>query len=679
MRRNCRYMLRYTLVPRRNEGEKINELKKFCIENKIGEVMFFLNAEELNQGHLGIEETEIWLHTISKAKVELEKEGIIISLNPWHTLLHGDRGRKLKTNQHFRLMVDPEGTQSSCCVCPLDPEWRKYIAEIYKLYASLKPNIIWVDDDFRYHNHLPLKWGGCFCGLHLEEMSRRIGKEITREDLLHRILKPGEPHPYRKIWFDLLGESIVDVARILREAVDSVTPEVKLGLMSSDPIVHAVEGRKWDELLSALSGDHEPILRPDGGYYCEVPGREMHDFAITKHEIACVPQNTRVCPEIENFPYTRFTKSCKQTMTQILMCQLAGVSDVTLNLFGFMGNGVGSEPDYGAMLGETKPYFDAVANLFSEQKMERGVRIIFNPQSSYSVETEVGENIDELYTEDRGWAVHLSALGISYWFDPESKGNVSAISGSQVLGMKEEEITELLKKGLFLDATATYHLFQKGYGNLLGLKDVRWIKLSESGYAYEEIINDDFGPLNRRMSAQLASVSRRILKFELVKACSVISQIYTASSKVCSIGSYVYENQLGGRVATLAYPLTNTINIGFLGRYRQQAIQNLIKWLSNDIGFLFMVENQPLIYSSRIDFSNYFILALINFSTDPINEMDVYLENFQGDVRKCDLLAKDGRWRKFKVGLIEQQNNSTRLKISQTLNYMDSLILKFKK
>jgi len=83
------------------------------------------------------EEIKIWLNTIFRAKKELSKENIITSLNPWHTLLHCDRGRKLKSTQKFQLMVDYQGNQANCCVCPLDENWQKYIFKIFQLDSRL--------------------------------------------------------------------------------------------------------------------------------------------------------------------------------------------------------------------------------------------------------------------------------------------------------------------------------------------------------------------------------------------------------------------------------------------------------------------------------------------------------------------------------------------------------------
>ena len=103
--------------------------------------------------------------------------------------MHTDRGRKLKKGQNFRLMVDPYGNEATAVACPLCQNWQNYIAEMYSYYASIQPNVIWVEDDFRLHNHDDLVWGGCFCDFHMEEYSKKAGKKLTRSEFVEGVLK----------------------------------------------------------------------------------------------------------------------------------------------------------------------------------------------------------------------------------------------------------------------------------------------------------------------------------------------------------------------------------------------------------------------------------------------------------------------------------------------------------
>ena len=165
------YSLRIGIDPEFQADDKFQTLLDFCKKAQIDDIQFFLNMEELNQGHLSPEETEKWLSMIGRMKPEAEKNGFTVSLNPWTTVLHEDRGRTLQPEQHLTTMEDCRGNKAKAVACPLDKDFRSYIRCIYGMYAKLHFRIIWVEDDFRLHNHPPLEWGGCFCHLHQKEFS----------------------------------------------------------------------------------------------------------------------------------------------------------------------------------------------------------------------------------------------------------------------------------------------------------------------------------------------------------------------------------------------------------------------------------------------------------------------------------------------------------------------------
>ena len=74
--------------------------------------------------------------------------------------MHADLGKRCDPEQDFRPMVDVEGNEAALCVCPLCDE----VAEVHRqacmrAMRQLEPSILWVEDDFRLHNHEPLVVG----------------------------------------------------------------------------------------------------------------------------------------------------------------------------------------------------------------------------------------------------------------------------------------------------------------------------------------------------------------------------------------------------------------------------------------------------------------------------------------------------------------------------------------
>ena len=163
---------------------------------------------------------------------------------------------------------------------------------MYALYATLKPDFLWIEDDFRLHNHGTLGWGGCFCDKHMAAYAAEAGvSHLDRTEFLRAVLAPGVPHPYRESWLKVSRRVMAEVAALIGQSVSKVSPHTKVGLMSCDPSMHCVEGRDWPELLVALSTDEPAVCRPHIPNYSEVsPQKFLWDFSgVTESYRAVLP------------------------------------------------------------------------------------------------------------------------------------------------------------------------------------------------------------------------------------------------------------------------------------------------------------------------------------------------------------------------------------------------------
>ena len=230
-----RYIFRFCCDPGFNDESELQSLDRYVREARIDDVAVFANVEELNTGHMTREEQDVYLRLMERVRDLLSGMGVTFSVNHWHSVMHADLGKRMDPSLGFRPMVDVEGNEAALCVCPLCEKWQRHIAGLYARYARLEPSILWVEDDFRLHNHAPLVWGGCFCEEHMRLYSERAGKTLTREEFLRGVLRPGPPHPYRKIWLDVSRETMLCAARAIGQAVRQASATAKVGLMSSVP------------------------------------------------------------------------------------------------------------------------------------------------------------------------------------------------------------------------------------------------------------------------------------------------------------------------------------------------------------------------------------------------------------------------------------------------------------
>ena len=78
-------------------------------------------------------------------------------------------------------MVDMNGYKSETVACPFCENWRAYYAEFYTyLLHELEPEVVWVEEDFRLHNHALLAYGGCFCDEHMRRYNEKLGENYSR-------------------------------------------------------------------------------------------------------------------------------------------------------------------------------------------------------------------------------------------------------------------------------------------------------------------------------------------------------------------------------------------------------------------------------------------------------------------------------------------------------------------
>lgn len=609
------YILRLALAPGHQIEERTNFLIDFCREASIDDIAFILWAEELNTGHPTPQETDQWLGMVEQIRPRLDEVGVTTSLNPWVVLQHADRGRTLKQGQDFQLMVDPDGNRAAATACPLCPELQTHLRQHYRQLARIQPRIIWVDDDFRLHNHSPLQWGGCFCDLHLKEYSRRAGRTVSREEFVRGVLQPGKPHPYRKIWLETSRDTMVNLAGILGDAVRSVSPETQVGLMSSNPAVHCVEGRDWNSVLRGFAGNHPPVNRPHLPSYTEAAAAQyLWNFnRVSRLSTSMVPTETRLYPELENWPHSRFSKSRAFSRFQIEAVAAIGAHGIAMDIFDLFGNGVLPREGYASSLTEAKKLAERIRGLRLDQRNEAGVQVLFSPHSSETIWTETGTSFSELQPEESFWASFLSVLGIAQTYRQleDLVPGVAGISGQYFRGLTETQIRKLLNEQLtLLNGDAVSTLVSMGLGSLLGIRSVRWHP-SDSGIpSFEQVVDGNryAGVREGRLTAQ--ALTGAYLEVEYDSDVAIRTEVYNPSGKRVGPGMAVVAQRSvilpygkGGDYQGLRHPI------------RQELLQHLLTELADETCPVFL-KGEANVAVHTYPGSEQLALLLINASTD---------------------------------------------------------------
>ena len=672
-KRGFHYMLRRTLPPWKAE-ETIEEAVRFCRESRIGEVIWKIDVEEFAHALPELSRIEEYIPWLKEAKRRLAQIGVLTSINPWVTLHHEDRGVDLsEVFPEMEWMMDYTGVSARSCACPLSPAWQEWLMEAYQRYASAEPNILWVEDDFRNFNHWPVRYG-CFCPSHLKAFSERIGVVMDRESLVQKILKPGPPDPIRAQWFDFLGDVMVDVAGKLARAVHTVCSETKLGLMTSHPWTHSVEGRKWEKLLRALSGPHEAVVRPSLGNYNEDgPHGLYYQSENMRRTMYCLPKPYRIAPELENFNYTRFSKSVAFTRAQIALSTLMKAPEITMNLFDHIGSPISIEPGYGEMLKTSKPFFDALTDRCRPEGVERGVRILHSDHAAEFTCLREDADYESLFPDDKGWMMPLQALGIPATFEAS---DVIAVTG-QILRAFERKLPTLFSGGMLLDLSAAETLADMGYKDLLGATIRRTFPKRTISLSVEALTDPQFGGAEGRYMT-LSSINTNERMAELVPGAGsrVISRLLNPDREPVMPGWVLSENRYGGRTAVCPYDLSKRVRKAFLSWVRKAQLKEVIAWLNRGKLSLF-VEGGAYMIPYRVDYPDYTVIAVMNLSSDPWPYVRATLDMGDQAIQKVEYLKPDGTWTALDGTTLRSTGEETTVSLPVELGYLELAVFTF--
>jgi hypothetical protein len=545
------YIIRYSLVPEEPKQKRLDLLLQFCRDAKLDEVMFFVMPEEYNRGAWRKSDYQPWLDFAAHAREIVEREGYRTSLNLWHTTLHTDRGRRSE-DVKFRRMVNDDGYQNLSVGCPICADWQKIWLDTFADGAKAGFKTIWIEDDFRFHNHSGHGWGGCFCDEHMKVLQQRGISAKNRQELVTNLNAKDIVHSDRKVWQNFNAETYIDLAKKMRNKMDQIDPNITLGLMTSYVPVHTQEGRDWHGLINALSGKNRAVVRPHAAGYQEFAywGHFMC-FGNLSQTLGVLPKGTKTFFEVENCPMSRFAKSNHQTRMQMASVIDGGCNGLTFDTLDFLGNGPASEPGMAPMLSDAK---DKMLRLrdFAAQTQQLGVQAIVPSNTTEFAPGNGKEGLQNLPTAYYGWFIYLNGFGIPCVNVPVlgdlDSSKIYALAGDAVAGLSDEQLKKILGSAtILLDADAADRIFKRGLGNLIGLKNVTRCDREEDIFAFEEIAKHDPANVPERASLNLPQRNFYVNFYELTNDAQARTVVKDCFLKVMGAGSVTYKNATGGK------------------------------------------------------------------------------------------------------------------------------------
>lgn len=552
----------------------------------------------------------------------------------------------------FQNIIKGDGSIAAEACCPLDLDYRETFGNrVAAVVRIALPFMVNFEDDY----HLS---GGCFCPLHLEEFGRRQNRNYDREEL-QSLLSAGTEESYRlqRAWAKLKKDSLTGLATTIREKVDVIAPETRLCLCQSGASER--DGNFTEAVTSALAGNTRPIVRVHGSSYLsdhplDIPRHIFNVLYQRQH----LPSNFELIHESDSFPHTRFFMSSSKLKSLMIAAFAYGVDGSLFYANQYLENPL-EEVGYREMFIKESRRFSALKSSVKEGNVE-GCEIFRIPNTSYN------------------WTNVMGRLGIPY---TSKGGNVKLVSGNIVQQMDEDEIRELFKGGVFLDGHAARLLCKKGYGNLIGVnvsgrEDAVLPPFYEGVRDPEKYNNLDNRLMYNYVWAFAKSNRDAFYQLEALEGTEVVTEFLNSRNEPSYPAMTRYENQLGGRVAVMAFNLddgyVNTRSISLFNYTKKELMRQMIEWIGKAPLPVFVkdVPNAFCIFN-RSKHNDYAIVVVTGLNSDTFEtfSLDVSPEWINSKIERLDHI---GKWRSIRT----EAKNST-IKINTPLSLMTPIILKF--
>lgn len=574
-------------------------------------------------------------------KAELESRGLNAGILVQATIGHG---YSVGERPPFQNVIAVNGVPSFT-ICPYDEGFRDYIRDAFAEIAKRAPSSIMVDDDFRLFargNH------ACACPLHLEAISKRYGRKITREELAERLERDDEDgRLLMKLYYEANIESLIGCAEAMREGIDSVDPTIQGSFCNCGD---TCEGAA--EIAKILAGKGNPVIvRVNNGNYTPAGARNITDsvarcatqIAGMKDKVDIFLAETDTCPQNR---YSTGAHSLHAHFTASIIEGAAGCKHWITRLSAY-------EPEsgeaYRKILGKYAGFYNELSKIVPDLDWS-GCRIPLTkelwipkpPLSSFRMSSKIN-----------GWAsCVLERLGLPIYYSGIDGGAVF-LDGQRDEFFSDGEIEKMLSGTVFLAAESAKNLISRGFGKHIGVA-VEEIPTSDTR-ASQEIIFDNGNPTSKQVGLhRLVPITEGVIARSMVVATP--NGAGTEPKIPLFPGVTCYKNELGGRIITFAgtpeAKFHYTSAFSFLNQSRKLQLINLLR-KSGNLPVYYPKDAEVYLRAANMSDGSLFV-AFFNISLDPIEEITLVCER---KVNSVKALQPDGSYKA--VGFTEKDGVMT--------------------
>lgn len=483
-----------------------------------------------------------------------EKAGFEVGV--WMSSLgHGGAETAESHDDGFALMQSSDGMHNTGGYCPLDENFTEAFRNWLKRVAAAGARLIMLDDDYR----MAFRGGKlyCCCDRHRALIEERLGTRVAREEL--GAVFSGEPSRLRDAWLYAQGEGLRRLAQRLRQAVDSVSPGIRLG--------HCAVLSTWEldgidsiELARIFAGQTRPFLRLIGAPYWTAL-RNFNAWCLStviEYErmqaewCANIGGEIEIFSEGDVFPRPRWKVPAAYLELFDAGLRASGGFDGILKYMCDYTSLPEFEPGYLARHNRNAGRRKWIAEHFDGKKAI-GLSL-FEPVKTIHLSRDAGE------VHNRCIPASLRLAAFNTLPSKFTPGGVTVIYGDSA----ELAADEQLKDGAVIDAAAARILARRGF-------DVGALAFGESIHPGREHFGGDINDSE--------SVTGRHLKITTKANATVLSHVSVGEERWP--GAFTYEDAAGHRfLVHSCFARDCCAEPGvFYGHYRQKILIKALEWV----------------------------------------------------------------------------------------------------
>lgn len=368
------------------------------------------------------------------------------------------------TKNPFQPYVNLTDGKEVFAVCPEDEAFLEHFAGVMRALAKEKPKAIMLDDDFR----LMMRGGrGCACPRHMEIFNRLAGTDMTREELYGHIRTHSKTDRLARIFTETQRNSLIKAAKVFRAAIDEVDPTIQ-GINCTSG--HFCEAVSYTNKIFA--GKSNPtMVRIPNGIYAPYSVRGFSD--LMRQTAICSSKLKKngidiILSETDTIPFNRYAKSARYLHAHFTASVLDGLKGAKHWLTRMSAYEPHSATAYRDILAEHNGMYEALANLSDCIKWV-GACSAFTEQVDYDFNT-----AECVRNHTNYWAEKLfERIGIPFFFS-DGVQNAVFIEGDLTDDLTDEQIKKLFDGSVFLDGFSAKALYERGFGELLGVSVGEW-------------------------------------------------------------------------------------------------------------------------------------------------------------------------------------------------------------